>query len=110
PPDLATITPRGPETSARKVVAMSLFRLPRTARVILWMTVSLMATRSAGAQTDDPRTSPEATTIFSHDGSNAWWLSGQINLIGQWHGGFRSTYEGPKSVRPTPEHAVSHLW
>src|SRR5262249_6328856 len=39
-----------------------------------------------------------------------WWLSGQVNLIGQGHGDFESPYEGEHSLRAIQEHALSRLW
>jgi high affinity Mn2+ porin len=39
--------------------------------------------------------------------SPAWWLSGQVNVIYQWHPGFRAAYSGPNSLRPVSEHATS---
>ncbi len=63
----------------------------------------------ASAQTD-PHTSPAETTMFPHPGDDRWWLSGQVNLIWQTHGQFRSPYQGDNSLRPEPEHALSSLW
>ncbi len=47
--------------------------------------------------------------MFSHDESNRWWLSGQINLIGQAHDAFPALYSGPHSLLATPEHTVSRV-
>jgi high affinity Mn2+ porin len=55
-------------------------------------------------------TSPVETTMFPHPDDNRWWLSGQINLIWQANGRFRSPYEGANSLRPGREQALSRVW
>jgi hypothetical protein len=37
----------------------------------------------------------------------AWWLSGQVNVIYEWHPAFHAAYSGPNSLRPVREHATS---
>ena len=39
----------------------------------------------------------------------AWWLSGQLNVIGQTHDRFTSPYEGPHSLRHGREGKVSEV-
>lgn len=39
-----------------------------------------------------------------------WWVSGQLNVIGQAHGPFASSYEGPNSLKSGREDAVSRVW
>ena len=48
--------------------------------------------------------------MFPHPADSRWWLSGQVNLIGQGHGRFDSPYQGANSFRPNPEQALSRLW
>ena len=38
-----------------------------------------------------------------------WWLSGQVNVIYQWHPAFQALYTGPNSLLPWREHATSHV-
>jgi hypothetical protein len=57
-----------------------------------------------------PDTPPAETTMFPHPDDSRWWLSGQVNLIWQSHGGFTSPYQGANSFRPDPEQALSRLW
>lgn len=38
-----------------------------------------------------------------------WWLSGQVNVIYQWHPAFRALYTGPNSLLPWREHATSYV-
>jgi len=47
--------------------------------------------------------------MFPHAARGGWWLSGQLNLISQWHGRFRSPYEGDNSLRSAPEQALSRV-
>ena len=63
----------------------------------------------ANAQTASDTPTP-ATTMFPHPADSRWWLSGQINLIWQAHGDFRSPYQGDNSFRPEAEQALSRLW
>jgi high affinity Mn2+ porin len=56
-----------------------------------------------------PADSAPVTTMFAHDESSRWWLSGQINLIGQAHAAFPALYSGPHSLLATPEHTVSRV-
>jgi high affinity Mn2+ porin len=49
-------------------------------------------------------------TVVPHDPDAGWWLSGQVNLIGQWHGPFHSPYQGPNSLQPISERALSRVW
>src|SRR4030088_22837 len=46
-------------------------------------------------------------TAQSSSSRQAWWLSGQVNTIYQWHPAFRAAYSGPNSLRPVREHATS---
>jgi hypothetical protein len=46
-------------------------------------------------------------TAQSSSSNPAWWLSGQVNVIYQWHPAFHAAYSGPNSLRPLREHATS---
>jgi hypothetical protein len=63
------------------------------------------------AQSPAPASSDQVpvTTLFSHDESTRWWLSGQINLIEQAHGSFPATYTGHNSFLPRRERTVSRV-
>ncbi len=65
---------------------------------------ALMLFVSATARAQD-----QATTVFDHPADQTWWLSGQINLIGQHHGDFPALYSGEHSFRPDGEHALSRV-
>jgi high affinity Mn2+ porin len=48
-------------------------------------------------------------TMFPHSQTARWWVSGQDNIISQWHASFHSPYSGPNSFRSQGEHAVSNV-
>ena len=49
-------------------------------------------------------------TIFPKHQWKRFWLSGQANLIEQWHGAFPARYSGPHSLHNTPEDAMSRIF
>jgi hypothetical protein len=51
----------------------------------------------------------DAVTIFPHSESSRWWISGQANIILQWHGSFFAKYSGPNSLRAKGENATSRV-
>lgn len=75
----------------------------------LVVSATLAGAPSMFAQTPAP--GPETPlTIIPHSPDASWWLSGQLNVISQGHGTFRSPYEGPNSLRPVSEQATSSVW
>jgi hypothetical protein len=48
-------------------------------------------------------------SLLPHADDARWWVSGQANFVYQGHGDFTSPYEGPNSLRPDREDALSHL-
>lgn len=50
-----------------------------------------------------------AATIFPHQQHGRFWLSGQVNIISQWHRSFRAKYSGDNSLKPQREHATSRV-
>jgi len=70
---------------------------------------------SADAQSpdapQDPSTeSPTALTLFPHSKTAKYWISGQGNIILQWHPAFASPYSGPNSLRSHAENATSKVY
>ena len=63
--------------------------------------------QSAPAPPDDSAT--DASTLFPHFASDRIWLSGQANIITQWHPAFRSPYQGPNSLSPEAQDASSRV-
>lgn len=61
--------------------------------------------------------SPEASangqpilTLFPHSQTSRYWISGQANVIFQWHPSFPAAYSGPHSFRSTAESATSKVY
>ncbi len=53
---------------------------------------------------DDPR------TLFPHSEASRFWISGQANIILQWHPSFHAAYNGTNSLRSHAENATSKLY
>ena len=53
---------------------------------------------------DDP-----SVTLFPHSQTSRYWISGQDNIIFQWHPSFNAAYSGRNSFRSTAEHATSNV-
>jgi hypothetical protein len=47
--------------------------------------------------------------MFPHSNSARFWVSGQDNIIAQWHPSFSALYSGPNSLRGQAEHATSNV-
>jgi len=48
-------------------------------------------------------------TVLPRFDDERWWVSGQVNLIFQWHAAFPSSYQGENSFRSESEHALSRV-
>jgi high affinity Mn2+ porin len=80
----------------------------RSGAAILVLVLGTAASAPAQPAADAP---PEGeTTVFQHPDGTRWWLSGQLNLISQAHGRFRSLYEGDHTFRSKREQALSSVW
>jgi len=66
------------------------------------------ATNEQTEAAPDPAAEP-MTTMFAHSNATRWWVSGQDNIILQWHPSFSAQYPGPNSFRSQSEHAVSNV-
>lgn len=53
--------------------------------------------------------SDSVPVMFPHPEMDRLWLSGQVNIISQWHPAFRSPYQGPKSLTPGAQDASSRV-
>jgi len=52
----------------------------------------------------------DTLTLFPHSESSRYWISGQANIVLQWHGAFPAKYSGPNSLRPVGENATSKVY
>jgi high affinity Mn2+ porin len=62
---------------------------------------------------DNDAPSPAADPLpimFPHQEWSRLWLSGQVNIISQWHPAFPSPYQGPHSLSPEAQDATSHVF
>src|SRR5271170_7690399 len=59
----------------------------------------------AGAPADSDSSDP--LTLFPHSETSRYWISGQANIILQWHPAFHAPYSGPNSLRPVGENGTS---
>ncbi len=62
------------------------------------------ATADLETEPDDP------LAVFPHSESSRYWISGQANIILQWHGSFPAKYSGPNSLHSQPENATSKVF
>src|SRR5271163_214372 len=68
---------------------------------------------SADAPPTPPATEPESDdvlTLFPHSETSRYWISGQANIILQWHGRFPAAYSGTNSFKPVQENATSKVY
>jgi hypothetical protein len=79
--------------------------------------LAVLLTERASAQANEPPTSPPETlsvdpapaTFFPHSKTSRFWISGQANVISQWHPEFSEKYSGLNSLHAHAEHAVSSV-
>jgi high affinity Mn2+ porin len=78
------------------------------ARLCALVTLSFITLAHAQAQADTPADDP-SVTLFPHTQTSRYWISGQDNIIFQWHPSFDAAYSGRNSFRSTAEHATSNV-
>jgi hypothetical protein len=54
--------------------------------------------------------SGDALTLFPHSQTSRYWISGQANIVLEWHDGFPAAYSGTNSFRAVPENATSKVY
>src|ERR1700733_12238473 len=60
---------------------------------------------------DAPDTSNDSpVTLFPHSETSRYWISGQANIILQWHPAFHSPYSGPNSFQAPGENDTSKVY
>jgi high affinity Mn2+ porin len=67
---------------------------------------------TGAASADDPASVPTYAgplTMFPHSDSSRYWISGQANIILQWHPVFPARYTGPNSLTPWAQSATTHI-
>jgi high affinity Mn2+ porin len=62
------------------------------------------------ASPSDDSASGDTVTVFPHSQTARYWISGQANIILEWHGDFPAAYSGPNSLRSGAENATSQVY
>ncbi len=52
----------------------------------------------------------ETPSLFPHSDTSRFWISGQANIIFQWHPTFASPYSGPNSLSAAAQSATSRVF
>ena len=65
-------------------------------------------TSSLSAAPDDS-TSSDTLTLFPHSETSRYWISGQGNVVFQWHPSFPAKYTGKNSLTPGAQSATTHI-
>ena len=89
--------------------------------VMLWSSIAAAQTAPAPPSLDAPPPQSQTVaasddsddavpTLFPHSESSPFWLSGQLNFIYQGHPSFTSPYQGPHSLLPKSETALSRVF
>ena len=71
---------------------------------LVTITITTASGQDQSASADDP-----SVTLFPHSQTARYWVSGQDNIIFQWHPSFDARYSGPNSFRSQAEHATSNV-
>ena len=88
--------------------------------LVCWLAVSALALASALAAAQAPDSSPgpsagesakpnDPLALFPHSETSRYWISGQANVVLQWHPAFAARYNGPNSLTPWAQSATTHI-
>jgi len=80
--------------------------------LVAWIALVCLAApcpAQTSATPDQPADPDPPLTMFPHSLNTRWWVSGQDNIISQWHPSFSAKYSGPSSFRNKAEHATSNI-
>lgn len=66
------------------------------------------ASQSSAADTPD-NSDDSPLTLFPHSETSRYWISGQANVVFQWHAAFPAKYSGPNSLTPEAQSATTHV-
>jgi high affinity Mn2+ porin len=67
------------------------------------------AQATAPVTQDSDSDASDPLTVFPHSESSRYWISGQANIILQWHPSFPAKYTGPNSLTPGAQSATTHI-
>jgi high affinity Mn2+ porin len=85
---------------------------PRILAASLALSFIALVPRARAQTPAQPETTAPATavTLFPHSDSSRWWISGQTNIVFQWHSTFPAAYSGTNSFGPTAQSATSKVF
>jgi high affinity Mn2+ porin len=66
-------------------------------------------TSDSSSAADNNPESGDMLTLFPHSETSRYWISGQANVVLQWHPRFPAPYTGPNSLTPWPQSATTHI-
>ena len=82
----------------------------------VWATLAMAAAQSAYSQAatpdaaqNQPASDDPTTTMFPHSETSRYWISGQDNIIFQYHPSFEASYSGPNSLASHAQDATSNV-
>ncbi|HEY0703582.1 MAG TPA: carbohydrate porin [Candidatus Acidoferrales bacterium] len=58
----------------------------------------------------DDSANNDVVTLFPHSQTSRYWISGQANVVFQWHDGFPAKFSGKNSFGPAAENATSKVY
>ena len=102
----------------RIVAAGAVIRLCFVLIIAAGMLFSPAPSRAQDPQAEQPPAPPDAETepatdpipvMFPHPETDRIWISGQANVISQWHPAFTSPYQGRNSLSPQAQDATSRV-
>jgi high affinity Mn2+ porin len=64
---------------------------------------------TAGDSSSDQSSSDDSLTLVPHPDDAGYWISGQANVVFQWHPSFPAKYTGPNSLSPGAQSATTHV-
>ncbi len=64
---------------------------------------------SADQSTNADHDPSDPVTLFPHSDTSRYWISGQANIVVQWHPTFPAQYSGPNSLSAPAQSATTHI-
>ena len=96
------------------IVSISLLASLATPPILAQSAQDSVSSGTLAAQNQPSSSSPsndsEALTFVPHSESSRFWLSGQGNIILQWHPSFPAKYSGPNSLSTPAQSATSRVF
>src|SRR6266436_5353792 len=80
---------------------------------LILLAAPILRAQEAPESSAPPDQAPEADPIpamFPYPETDRWWISGQANVISQWHPAFHSPYDGRNSLSAQAQDATSHVF